>query len=74
MVTVRNFLADIYLSIRWGSWHVERERCRWAGVYRHYAICDRSGDKILCVSKPEAEVFCAIHNDNRGAVDTDRTR
>lgn len=39
-------------------------------AFDYYVCCKRSGDKILCSSKREAEGVAAIHNDSRGLEDT----
>lgn len=37
--------------------------------WQYYAVCRRSGDKLKCGSKREAEGVAAINNDSRGLED-----
>lgn len=74
-MTFRNFWIDLWLTIRYGKWVVERARSYESltfggsgGVNRwsYYACRKRTGDKVLCSDKREAEAFCAYRNDVRG--------
>ena len=72
-MTTKNFLSDLWLTVRYGKWKVTRSRVYGhrgiAGVgwfWRYQAECRRTGDVIHCNSRRIAEGACATENDLRG--------
>lgn len=66
-MTIRNFFGDLWLTVKYGKWRVERYRKYESGewIWQYVAGNKRKDDCIYCLSKRIAEGVCAIENDLR---------
>ena len=66
-MTIKNYFIDLWLTYRWGKWHVARQSLfgpdGWALQY--IAVNSSSGEVVHCGSKRMAEGVCATENDRR---------
>lgn len=73
-MTIKNFFIDVWLTFRWGKWHVGQQSLfgpdGW--TLQYVAVDSNTGEVIYCGAKRIAEGVCATENDRRGQTLTDK--
>jgi len=67
-MTIKNFFIDMWLTFRWGKWHVAQQSMYGPGGWflQYVAVDSLTGETVFCGEKRIAEGVCAAENDRRG--------